>query len=173
MFLNLFSNSAYHSELSLPFGSKMPLHSFSKKERVSWGIITEPLFSVLFPKYILNYHTWERSKPFEAQFNPHQLGFIKSKSVSTNPIAYLDFITRLVHAIHFDISNAFDLVPHALLILKLDDSDCHLLTLPGSTVTWPTDYLTFAIVAHFLHRMKSYPVCHEDQFWGHFFSEFS
>ena len=39
---------------------------------------------------ILNYHTWERSTPFEAQFNPRQLGFIKSKSSSTNPIAYMD-----------------------------------------------------------------------------------
>jgi hypothetical protein len=60
-----------------------------------------------------------------------------------NPIAYLDFFTRLihtqrqVHAFHFDISNAFDLVPHALLILKLDD-----LGLSPAYVTRFHSYLT-------------------------------
>jgi hypothetical protein len=70
----------------------MPLYSISRKERLSWGIITDhPLFQYLFQN-ILDYHTWKRSTTFEAQFNPHQI-----KSASTNPIAYLDFISRLVH----------------------------------------------------------------------------
>jgi len=59
------------------------------------------------------------------KFNPRQHAVIKSKSTTTNLVAYLDFITPLVHsqlqvnAIYFDFRNAFDLVPQPLLLRKL------------------------------------------------------
>ena len=61
------------------------------------------------------------------KFNLHQHGFIKSKSTSTNLVAYPDFITPLVHSQHkddafyFNFSNTFNLVLYALLLQKLDD----------------------------------------------------
>jgi hypothetical protein len=73
----------------------MPLYSFSKKERLPWGIITDLLDSQYLSQNILNYHASARFTPFEAQINPRHPGFIKSKSASTNPVAYLDFITPL------------------------------------------------------------------------------
>jgi hypothetical protein len=56
-----------------------------------------------------------------------QHGFIKSKFAFTHLVAYLDFITPLLHsqhqvdAIYFDCSKVFNLVWHALLLHKLDD----------------------------------------------------
>jgi hypothetical protein len=57
------------------------------------------------------------------KLSPHQHGFSKSKSTNTNLVTYLDFISplvcsqRQVDAIYFDLRNAFDLVPHSLLLL--------------------------------------------------------
>ena len=88
---------------------------------------------------------------FRTKLNPRQHGFIKYKSTATNLVVYLDFITPLVHPqsqvndIYFDFSNTFDLLPHALLLPKLYDFGLPLLTLPGSTVAWQTDYPTFSV----------------------------
>jgi hypothetical protein len=49
----------------------------------------------------------------------------KSKSVVTNSVTYLDFVTPLIiyqrqaAAIYFDLSSAFELVPHFLCHHKL------------------------------------------------------
>ena len=55
----------------------------------------------------------------KSKFNPRQHGFIKSKSTSTNIVAYLDFITPPVHSQRQVGAIYLDLVPHALLLHKL------------------------------------------------------
>ena len=82
------------------------------------------------------------SRHLKSKFNPHQHGSIKSKSTSTNLVAYLDSITRLVHthpqvdAIYFDFSNTFDAVSRAMLLRKLDG-----FRLPPTYVTRFRSYL--------------------------------
>jgi hypothetical protein len=57
--------------------------------------------------------------------NPYLHGFNKSKSGITSMWTYVDFISNLVDsqrqvdAICFDLSNAFNLVSHSLLLHKL------------------------------------------------------
>jgi hypothetical protein len=57
--------------------------------------------------------------------NPCQHSFTKSKSTVTNLVSYLESISPLVtsqgqtDAIYFDLSSAFDLVPHTPLLQKL------------------------------------------------------
>jgi hypothetical protein len=59
------------------------------------------------------------------KISPYQHGFSKSTSAITNLISYADFISPLFSfqrqddAIHFDLSNTFDLVPHSVLLHKL------------------------------------------------------
>jgi hypothetical protein len=54
-----------------------------------------------------------------------QHGFIKSKSIITNLVTFLDFVSPLVcsqgqvDSIYFDFSNAFDILPNALIFHKL------------------------------------------------------
>jgi hypothetical protein len=60
----------------------------------------------------------------EHALNPSQHGFLKFKS-TTNLVTYLDFIVplvssqRQVDSIYFDLSSAFDLVSHPILLYKL------------------------------------------------------
>jgi hypothetical protein len=60
------------------------------------------------------------------KFNPCQHRLMKSKSTTTNLVAYLDFITLQVHSqrqvdvIRVDFCSPFDLVPHALPLHELD-----------------------------------------------------
>jgi hypothetical protein len=79
----------------------------------------------------------------KSKLNPYQHGFTKSKSTITNLVTYLDFITPLVSyqgqadAIYFDLSSAFDLVPHTLLLQKVSAFG-----LTGGCVNWFCSYLT-------------------------------
>jgi hypothetical protein len=69
--------------------------------------------------------------------------FTKPKSITTNFVTYLEFVTALVGSqlqadtIYFDLTSAFDLVPHTLLLHKLIA-----LGLPGGCVNWFRSYLT-------------------------------
>jgi hypothetical protein len=78
-------------------------------------------FSKLF-EFVIHDHA---SHYLKSKFNPCQHGFTKFKSTTTNLVSYLDFITplvgsqRQVDAIYFDLTSAFDLVPHTLLLHKL------------------------------------------------------
>jgi hypothetical protein len=68
------------------------------------------LFEFVIRDYISHY--------LKSKISPYHHGFTKVKSASTNLVAYVDFIAPLVgsqrqaDAIYFDLSNAFDLVPH-------------------------------------------------------------
>jgi hypothetical protein len=79
----------------------------------------------------------------KSKINPYQHGFSKTKSASTNLVTFVEFITPLVYsqgqadAIYFDLINAFDLVPHSLLLHKLSA-----LGLSGGYVNWFRSYLS-------------------------------
>jgi hypothetical protein len=71
------------------------------------------------PEFIIHNHVLHYVK-----LNPNQHGFTKSKSTVTNLVTFLDFMTPVVRCqrqadgVYFDLSNAFDLVPHNLLLHK-------------------------------------------------------
>jgi hypothetical protein len=94
-------------------------------------------FSKLF-EFVVHDHV---SHYLKSKLNPCQHGFTKYKSTITNLVTYLDFITPLVSsrgqvdAIYFDLSSAFDLVPHTLLLQKLSVLDFLVVMLTGSVVT--------------------------------------
>jgi hypothetical protein len=96
-------------------------------------------FSKLF-ELVIHDHV---SHYLKFKLNPCQHGFIKSKSTITNPVTYLDFTTPLVSCqsqadtIYFDLSSAFDLAPHKLLLQKLSASG-----LSGGYVNRFCSYLT-------------------------------
>jgi hypothetical protein len=79
----------------------------------------------------------------KSKINPYQHSFSKTKSASTNLITFVDFITPLIcsqrqaDVIYFDLSNAFDLVLHSLLLHKLSA-----LGLSGGYVNWFRSYLS-------------------------------
>jgi hypothetical protein len=77
------------------------------------------------------------------KLNPCQHGFTKSKSTITNLVSYLETISPLVtsqgqaDAICFDLSSAFDLVPHTPLLHKLSTFG-----ISDGYVNWFSSYLT-------------------------------
>jgi hypothetical protein len=92
----------------------MTPHGITGLERVkALSSFPIPLPKYLKLSYTSKFHTMSHLEIF------------KSKSTTTNLVAYLDFITPLVHsqlqvnATYFDFRNASDLVPHPLLLRKL------------------------------------------------------
>jgi hypothetical protein len=79
---------------------------------------------------------------FKSKLHPSQHVFIKYKSTVTNLITYLNKVTPVVcsqeqmEAIYFDLSQAFDKVPHTLLLYKLNNFG-----LSSRYVTWFQSYL--------------------------------
>jgi hypothetical protein len=63
----------------------------------------------------------------KSKLNSSQHGFIKSKSIVTNLVTFLDFVTPIVcsqgqtDSLYFDFSNGFDILPHPLLLHKLSN----------------------------------------------------
>ncbi|PNF20040.1 hypothetical protein B7P43_G05817 [Cryptotermes secundus] len=96
-------------------------------------------FSKIF-EFIVHEHV---SHYLKSKISPYQHGFSKTKSTSTNLVTYIDFISPIVgsqrqaDAIYFDLSNAFDLVPHSLLLHKLSAAG-----LSGGYVSWFRSYLS-------------------------------
>jgi hypothetical protein len=78
-----------------------------------------------FPKlfeFVIHGHV---SHHLQFKISHYQHGFSKSKSAITSLVTYADFISPLAGSqkqggtIYFDLCNAFDLVPHSLLLHKL------------------------------------------------------
>jgi hypothetical protein len=80
---------------------------------------------------------------FTHKLHPSQHVVLKHKSTTTNLVTYLDFISplvssqRQVDSIYFNLSSAFDLVPHPILLNKLCAYG-----LSDGYVNWFRSYLT-------------------------------
>ena len=107
--LKLFSNSAFLSEVSLPFGKRpiLPMLSIRKewsKEKRQISILNDfsKIFGFVIPDYVSHY------------FNND---FFVSKLINTNPIKHFDSVTpwvysyfqRPVDTTSFDVSKDFDI----------------------------------------------------------------
>jgi hypothetical protein len=83
------------------------------------------------------------SHHFTHKLHPSQHGFLKHKSTTINLVTYLDFISPLVSSqqqvdsIYFDLSSAFDLVQHPVLLNKLCEYG-----LSDGYINWFRSYLT-------------------------------
>jgi hypothetical protein len=79
-------------------------------------------FSKIFESIIYDHLSFH----FKFKLHPNQHGFLKSKSAATNLVTYLNDVTPSVcsqgqfDSVYFDLSQAFDKVPHALLLNKLN-----------------------------------------------------
>jgi hypothetical protein len=104
---------------------------------------------------------------FKSKLISSQHGFIKSKSTVTNLVTFLDFTTPRacsqgqIDSIYFDFSNAFDILPHSLLLHKLNNYG-----LSRGYLNWFLSYLTdvtfFLVYFRLLSsRCRAYP---KDQF---------
>jgi hypothetical protein len=125
-FSSLFLFSAYLRIFFPTCGSKQLLSLFFKKGKPSSVgndrpiAILNNIFKVL--KFIIHDYVSHLSK---SKLNSSQHGFIKSESNVTNLVTFLDFVTPIVclqgqtDLVYFDSSNAFDILPHALLHHKL------------------------------------------------------
>jgi hypothetical protein len=116
-------------------------------------------FSKIF-EFVIHDHV---SHYLKSKSSPHQHGFSKTRSTSTNLVTYVDFISPVVDsqrqadAIYFDLSDAFDLVSHSLLH-KLSASG-----LSGGYVNWFRSYLSNRkSLVFFPRHLKFSPVSPRD-----------
>jgi hypothetical protein len=78
-------------------------------------------FSMIF-EFVIHDHV---SHHLKSKISPHQQGFSKTKSTSTNLVTFFDSISPLVgsqrqaDSIYFDLNHAFDHVSHCLLLHNL------------------------------------------------------
>jgi hypothetical protein len=84
---------------------------------------TIKILNIFFPKIVESIIHDQLSFYFKFKLHPSQYGFIKSKSTATNLLTYsLNSITVSVSSqndsIYFDLSLAFDKVPHTLLLIN-------------------------------------------------------
>ena len=95
----------------------------SKSEVISYRAISlQPILAKIFEGFVnkeLRHHVTN-------MIIDNQHGFLPSKSCATNLLSYTDFISKSfdrknqTHSIYTDFKKAFDLVPHHLLLLKLN-----------------------------------------------------
>jgi hypothetical protein len=87
------------------------------------------------------------SRLFKSKINFTQHGSTKSRFPLTNLVTFLDNVTALVcsqgqtGSIYFDFSNAFHIIPHDLLLHKLDKYG-----LPSGYLNWFCSYLAESYV---------------------------
>jgi hypothetical protein len=87
------------------------------------------------------------SRLFKSKINFTQYGFTKPRSPVTNLVTFLDTVTALVcsqgqtDSIYFDFSSAFDIIPHGLLLHKINNYG-----LPSGYLNWFCSYLTVSYV---------------------------
>ena len=103
------------------------------------GISIQPIIAKVFEGFInraLRQH-------IDALINDCQQGFLKSKSCATNLTCYSDFISKTfnkrsqTHTIYTDFQKAFDVVPHELLLLKINRK----FGIEGKMLSWFQSYL--------------------------------
>jgi hypothetical protein len=100
------------------------------------------IFSKIFESIIHDHLSFH----FKFKLNSNQHGFLKSKSTTTtrNLVTYLNDVTPSVcshgqfDSVYSDLSQAFDKVPHALLLNKLNQYG-----LSSSYVKWFQTYCTY------------------------------
>jgi hypothetical protein len=107
---------------------------------------------------------------FKHKLHPSQHGVLKYKYTATNLVTYPYFIfplvssQRHVDSIYFDLSSAFDLVPHPILLNKLCAYG-----LSDGYVNWFCSYLTkrqssVRILDTFRYLLKFFRGSHKDPF---------
>lgn len=80
-------------------------------------------FSKIFEKILVNHVSFHVNN----LISPHQHGFLKGRSTATNLVSFLEFAAppvlnqRQIDTVYFDLSKAFDVVNHELLVLKLQN----------------------------------------------------
>ena len=104
------------------------------------GISLQPIFAKVFEGFV-NKSLRTHIDRFIIQ---NQHGFLPHKSCNSNLLCYTDFITKTfnkqcqTHSIYTDFRKAFDLVPHHLLMLKLNKQ----FGVEGVANNWFRSYLT-------------------------------
>jgi len=94
----------------------------------------------IMEKFILSVLTWHVKD--NQGIRPSQHGFMKGRSCLTNLLFFYDQVTRLVDegkavdVVYLDFSNAFDTVPHSILLEKLAAHG-----LGGCTLRWIKNWL--------------------------------
>jgi hypothetical protein len=93
----------------------MPLLAIILVDLFPFSIISLSCLNLLFTLMFFYY----------IKLNPNQHGFIKSRSPVINLVTFVDFTTPVVRgrrqadAAYFGLSNAFNLVPHNMLLHQL------------------------------------------------------
>jgi hypothetical protein len=108
--------------------------------------------------------------------NPNQHGITKSESTVTNFVTCLDFMAPVIRsqrqtdAVYSDLSNAFDLLLHNLLLHKLGSFG-----FSDGYVSWFRSYLTNrqSRVRVFRTLSLQLPECRKALSWGFFFLTYS
>ena len=103
------------------------------------GISIQPILAKVFEGFVnraLRSHLYPL-------INTNQHGFLKNKSCATNLLCYSDFISKCfdekcqTHTIYTDFKRAFDVVPHELLLLKINRQ----FGIHDNMLRWFTSYL--------------------------------
>jgi hypothetical protein len=106
-----------------PCGNKLLFHCLKRAIVSLLAIVDLFLFITIFLKY-LGFLFMIICLIFMQSLNPSQHGFRKSNSTTTNLVTYLNSIMPSVSTqghtvpVYFDLSNAFDIVPHNILLPK-------------------------------------------------------
>ena len=103
------------------------------------GISLQPVIAKVFEGFI-NRALREHVTPLIHQ---NQHGFLKNKSCASNLACYADFISKTfdmksqTHSVYTDFQKAFDVVPHELLLLKMNRQ----FGIEGNVLKWFNSYL--------------------------------
>jgi hypothetical protein len=165
--LSIFSNLVYLNSVFLHYGSKLQLFLSSKEETVPLLATTNSsrflticlkYFNLL---YMTIFHMTSSLNGIPVSHESCNLFWLYSPLVGAQ---------RQADAIYFDLTSAFDLVPHTMLLQKL----CAL-GFSGSYVNWFHSYITniqsqVHLVEQFLRLLKCSLVLLKYLFWGRCFS---
>lgn len=142
---NIFNLSIARGEYPaiLKYNNVMPIYKQKgdKNSIESYrGISIQPVIAKLFEKLVN-----DRLRPhLKNLISEHQHGFQPNKSTFTNLACYSDFVSKCldkkmeVHSVYTDFQKAFDVVPHDLLLFKMERQ----FGISDNTLHWFRSYLT-------------------------------